>query len=210
MILSHTLGFPRIGAQRELKFALERHWRGEIDTAALEAVGRELRQRHWALQRDAGLDFVTVGDFAYYDHVANHIQLLGCEPARFGFDGSESELARHFTLARGVAAGSRGCAGAGPAHGGHPALEMTKWFDTNYHYLVPEFLPDTAFSLASSRLFDEVAEARALGHAVKAVVPGPLSFLWLGKEKADFDRLALLDRLLPVYGQLLSRLKRNP
>ncbi|TDN48202.1 5-methyltetrahydropteroyltriglutamate--homocysteine S-methyltransferase [Azoarcus indigens] len=213
MILSHTLGFPRIGAQRELKFALERHWRGELDAAALEAVGRELRQRHWALQRDAGLDFVTVGDFAYYDHVANHIQLLGCEPARFGFDGSEGELTRYFTLARGVAAdiaGSAagcGCAAAGPAHDGRPALEMTKWFDTNYHYLVPEFLPDTAFSLASSRLFDEVAEARALGHAVKAVVLGPLSFLWLGKEKATFDRLALLERLLPVYGQLLSRLK---
>src|ERR1700710_2495471 len=85
MIRTHILGFPRMGAQRELKFALERHWRGEIDAAALEAVGAQLRERPWALQRDAGLDLVTVGDFAFYDQVANHIQLFGCEPARFGF-----------------------------------------------------------------------------------------------------------------------------
>src|SRR6478752_2704969 len=100
--LVHTLGFPRMGAQRELKFALERHWRGEIDRDALEAVGADLRARHWQAQRDAGLDLVTVGDFAFYDHVANHIQLLGCEPARFDF-AAEPELARYFTMARGVA-----------------------------------------------------------------------------------------------------------
>src|SRR6185436_14595378 len=131
---THTLGFPRMGAQRELKAALERHWRGEIDAAALENTGRELRARHWALQRDAGLDFVAVGDFAFYDHVANHIQMFGCEPARFGFSGDEPELARYFTMARGVAAEHEhgdGC-GCGQANGGAtPALEMTKWFDTN-------------------------------------------------------------------------------
>ncbi|KYC29432.1 5-methyltetrahydropteroyltriglutamate--homocysteine methyltransferase [Sterolibacterium denitrificans] len=202
MTIIHTLGFPRMGAQRELKFALEGHWRGEIDAAELEAVGRQLRPRHWQAQRDAGLDFVSVGDFAYYDHVANHIQLLGCEPARFGFSGDEPALARYFTLARGVARE------AGASGDGHPALEMTKWFDTNYHYLVPEFTPETAFSLADERLFAEVAEAQALGHPVKAVLLGPLSFLWLGKEKAaGFDRLGLLDKLLPVYGQILARLK---
>ncbi|NML28631.1 5-methyltetrahydropteroyltriglutamate--homocysteine S-methyltransferase [Zoogloea dura] len=194
MIHTHILGFPRIGAQRELKFALEAHWRGELDRPALEAIGRDLRARHWALQRDAGLDCVSVGDFAFYDHVAGHIQLLGCEPPRFGFSGREDELERHFTLARGV---------------GHPALEMTKWFDTNYHYLVPEFLPETRFRLASGRLFAEVAEARALGHRVKVTLLGPLSFLWLGKERGGqpFDRLALLEHLLPVYGQILQRLK---
>jgi len=210
MIRTHTLGFPRMGAQRELKFALERHWRGEIDAAALEAAGRELRVRHWALQRDAGLDFVTVGDFAFYDHVANHVQMFGCEPARFGFSGDEPALARYFTMARGVAAehthddaGSCGHAGGD----GKPALEMTKWFDTNYHYLVPEFDAETTFRLASRRLLAEVAEALLLGHPVKAVVLGPLSFLWLGKEKtAGFDRLGLLDRLLPVYAELLTRL----
>ena len=207
----HTLGFPRMGAQRELKFALERHWRGETDAAALEATAATLRERHWALQRAAGLELVTVGDHALYDHVAHHIQLLGCEPARFGFDGQEPEIARYFAMARGVAAdGAHDDAGCchGPAAQGRPALEMTKWFDTNYHYLVPEFGAATRFRLASERLFDEVAQARLAGHAVKAVLLGPLSFLWLGKEKeAGFDRFALLDQLLPVYEEILARLK---
>ena len=206
MIRTHILGFPRIGVQRELKFAVERHWRGELDAHALEAVGRDLRARHWALQRDAGLDCVTVGDFAFYDHVARHIQMFGCEPERFGFGDGEGELARHFAMARGVTSAPHGACCASAA-GGNAALEMTKWFDTNYHYLVPEFLPDTQFSLDAQRLFDEVAEARALGHRTKAVVIGPLSFLWLGKEKADFDRLDLLERLLPVYGRLLAGLR---
>ncbi|WP_394789974.1 5-methyltetrahydropteroyltriglutamate--homocysteine S-methyltransferase [Rhodoferax sp.] len=207
----HTLGFPRMGAQRELKFALESHWRGDSTAAELEAVGAELRARHWALQRDAGLDFVTVGDFAYYDHVANHIQLLGCEPARFGFSGQETELARYFAMARGVNAGhehSPDCGCGSASTQGQPALEMTKWFDTNYHYLVPEFSAATQFQIASERLFDEVAQAKQAGHAVKAVLLGPLSFLWLGKEKqAGFDRLALIDSLLPVYESILARLK---
>ncbi len=210
MIRTHILGYPRIGAQRELKFALERHWRGEIDAAALEATGRELRQRHWAQQRLAGLEFVTAGDFAYYDHVAHHIQMLGCEPARFGFSGDEPELARYFTMARGVAeehVHGDACACNPTASDGKPALEMTKWFDTNYHYLVPEFGPETTFRLASRRLLDEVAEAQALVHRVKPVLLGPLSFLWLGKAKAEgFDRLSLLDALLPVYVELLTRL----
>ena len=209
IVCTHVLGFPRIGAARELKSALERHWRGEIGIDELEAAGRELRRRHWQLQRDAGLDFVTVGDFAFYDHVGNHIQMLGCEPARFAFRGNEPELARYFTLARGVAAENahgEGCA-CGSAGEGRPALEMTKWFDTNYHYLVPEFDPGTRFSLSSRRLFAEVAEAQALGHRVKVVLLGPLSFLWLGKEKADaFDRLSLLETLLPAYLEVLIRL----
>ncbi|AVO50369.1 5-methyltetrahydropteroyltriglutamate--homocysteine S-methyltransferase [Melaminivora suipulveris] len=216
-VLTHTLGFPRMGAARELKFALERHWRGEIDAAALQAVGAELRTRHWQAQRDAGLGLVTVGDFAYYDHMANHIQLLGCEPARFGFAPGASELACYFALARGTTGHDPLVCGAGCAHGhaasqGHAALEMTKWFDTNYHYLVPELHADTQFHLGSERLFDEVREAQALGHAVKAQLVGPLTFLWLAKDKGDagdapFDRLALLERLLPVYAQILARLK---
>jgi len=210
MIRTHVLGFPRIGAQRELKSALERHWRGEIGEASLEATGRLLRARHWQMQRDAGLDHVTVGDFAYYDHVANHIQLLGCEPERFGAQAGESELARYFRLARGVAAEhvhDDGCGCTAADSAGCPALEMTKWFDTNYHYLVPEFGPQTRFRVGSHRLFDEVAEAQRLGHRVKPVLLGPLSFLWLGKEKADgFARLDLLDALLPVYVEILTRL----
>ncbi|MDR0735772.1 MAG: 5-methyltetrahydropteroyltriglutamate--homocysteine S-methyltransferase [Zoogloeaceae bacterium] len=199
---THILGFPRMGENRELKFALERHWRGEITLDELDEVGRDLRERHWALQREAGLDFVTVGDFAFYDHVANHIQFLGCEPARFGFSG-EDELSRYFTLARGVAREGKGASRQKSC----PALEMTKWFDTNYHYLVPEFSADTTFSPQDGRLFSEVEEARALGHPVKAVLIGPLTFLWLGKEKTPgFSRLNLLEKLLPVYRQILARL----
>jgi len=217
-IHTHIPGFPRIGAARELKFALESHWRGELDEAGLEAVGRELRARHWALQARAGLDFVSVGDFAFYDQVANHVQLLGCEPARYGFDPLQSQLSRYFAMARGDGGTAHAACAAGCGHEhahndlhASAALEMTKWFDTNYHYLVPEFTAETAFSLACERLFDEVAEAQALGHAVKAVLLGPLSFLWLGKEKGDrasgFNRLDLLDKLLPVYGAVLDRLK---
>ena len=212
-IRTHILGFPRIGAARELKLALESHWRGEVSEAALEATGQQLRARHWALQRDAGLDYVTVGDFALYDQVANHIQLLGCEPARFHFTPEQSPLARYFSMARGEATQAQH-AHCGHAHhsnaAGTAALEMTKWFDTNYHYLVPELSPQTQFSLACERLLAEVAEAQALGHQVKAALIGPLTFLWLGKEKTpSFERLALLEQLLPVYGALLDRLKQQ-
>ena len=214
-VLTHTLGFPRMGAQRALKFALESFWRGDSTEAELQATAAQLRQTHWQAQADAGLGCVTVGDFALYDHVANHIQLLGCEPARFGFDAHTPELARYFAMARGVSAHTTpdhaGCsAGCTAKHhtAGQPALEMTKWFDTNYHYLVPEFSAHTQFHLASERLFDEVAEAQALGHRVKAVLLGPLSFLWLGKSKAaEFDRFSLLAQLLPVYEAVLARLK---
>lgn len=226
-IHTHTLGYPRIGAQRELKFALESYWRGETDAADLLATAAQLRQRHWQTQADAGLDFVTVGDFALYDHVANHIQLLGCEPARFGFDAQTPTLERYFTMARGVASangakqvctsgytpvqtGNPSDATADPASAstGQPALEMTKWFDTNYHYLVPEFDTSTSFFLHSEQLLEEIAQAQALGHRVKAVLLGPLSFLWLGKSKTpDLNRLDLLDELLVVYAQLLAKLK---
>lgn len=202
-IALHVPGFPRIGAARELKFALERYWRDELPASALEQTAAALRARHWAAQRDAGLDYVTVGDFALYDHVANHIQLLGCEPARFAFGDAETPLQRYCIMARGRS--GRDACSCGSAHAASPALEMTKWFDTNYHYLVPEFEAGTTFTLSSERLFDEVAEAQALGHAVKVTLLGPLTFLWLGKGLDD--RLALLDRLLPVYGEILARLK---
>ncbi len=200
----HILGFPRLGKNRELKFALESHWRGQTAAAELEATARRLRANHWALQRAAGLDYVSVGDFALYDHVLNHVQLLGCEPARFGFGAETPEIERYFIMARGRA----GEAAAACSCGGHSsaALEMTKWFDTNYHYLVPEFDADTQFRLASERLFDEIAEAQAQGHRVKAQLIGPLSFLWLGKSQG-MERLELLDRLLPAYGAILSRIK---
>ncbi|MHB8848035.1 MAG: 5-methyltetrahydropteroyltriglutamate--homocysteine S-methyltransferase [Burkholderiales bacterium] len=211
MTTIHSLGFPRIGKHRELKFALEKFWHGEIDVAALESQGRELRAEHWQIQKKAGLDFVSAGDFAYYDQMLNHIQLLGCEPARFQFDAKTSELDRYFTLARGVANETAACCGgSGQGHAEHGswALEMTKWFDTNYHYLVPEFTAETQFRLNSERLFDQVREAQGLGHQVKASLIGPLTFLYLGKEKtAGLNRLSLLDKLVPVYAEILRKLK---
>ena len=193
MAQTHVLGMPRIGAKRELKFALEAFWRGDIDEAALRATASGIRQANWQRQAAAGLAHVAVGDFAYYDPMLTHVALLGCAPARFGF-GQKLGLAEYFQLARG--------------NPDRHAMEMTKWFDTNYHYLVPEFHPDTNFALDDGWLFDEVAEAQTAGFAPKPVLIGPLTFLYLGNEKrAGFDRLDLLDRLLPVYGQILARLK---
>jgi len=193
MALAHVLGAPRIGPHRELKFALERHWRGELDEAGLRAAASGIRQANWRAQAEAGLDCVAVGDFAYYDPMLTHVALFGCAPARFGF-GARIGLAEYFQLARGNA----------DCH----AMEMTKWFDTNYHYLVPEFGPDTAFTLDGRWLLDEVAEAQTAGFKAKPVLIGPLTFLYLGKPKqAGFDRLDLLDRLLPAYVRLLAALR---
>ena len=196
MALAHSLGFPRIGRDRELKKALEDYWAGEIDQPALLQAGRELRARHWQVQADAGLDLLPVGDFAWYDQVLTHSLTVGAVPSRFASD-SLPTLDTLFQMARGVSQGGKQTF----------ACEMTKWFDTNYHYLVPEFSRDQDFSLQWTQLFDEVAEAQALGYAVKPVVLGPLSYLWLGKVKGEgFNKLELLDKLLPVYVQIFNRL----
>jgi 5-methyltetrahydropteroyltriglutamate--homocysteine methyltransferase len=188
----HNLGFPCIGVNRELKHAVEAFWKGESTLAKLEQTGRELRARHWRLQQDRGVQMVPVGDFAWYDRMLNMSALLGCAPRRFGF-GGQITLDQYFQLARGNEA--------------QGAMEMTKWFDTNYHYLVPEFDAGTSFSIGVERLFDELAEARQAGAVPKPVLIGPLTFLWLGKEKqADFNRLDLLPALLPVYVEVLRRL----
>ncbi|KUZ98943.1 5-methyltetrahydropteroyltriglutamate--homocysteine methyltransferase [Burkholderia latens] len=201
MVTTHNLGFPRIGAKRELKFGLERYWKGESSRDALRALGAELRQRHWAQQRD--LDLAPLGDFAFYDHVLDMSFTLGNLPKRVqGFHGDS--LDNYFRVARGRSAQSDGEHAA--CCGGVAAGEMTKWFDTNYHYIVPEFHADTNFSLDPSRLLQQLAEAQALGVAVKPVILGPVTYLWLGKVKDDSDRLALLPKLLPVYGALLDTL----
>lgn len=193
MALAHILGFPRIGAQRELKFALESFWRGDTDQAALESSGRELRARHWALQAQAGMDFVTVGDFAWYDQVLNTLAMLGALPERFGFDPQQLHLPDYFTLARGSS--------------DYFAMEMTKWFDTNYHYLVPEWSASTRFDGGVDWLHEEVREAQAQGHRVKVALVGPLSLLFLGKIKGGLThKLDLLPRVLAGYQKLLQRL----
>jgi len=196
MALAHNLGFPRIGRDRELKKALEAFWSGKIEQESLLQTGRELRAAHWQLQRDAGLELVPVGDFAWYDQVLTHSLMVGAVPERFGAPES-ADLDTLFRMARGV---SRNGAQTF-------ACEMTKWFDTNYHYLVPEFTRGQAFSLQWTQLFEEVDEAIALGHRVKPVVLGPLSYLWLGKTKGgEFDKLELLEALLPVYVEIFNRL----
>ena len=206
MALAHNLGFPRIGADRELKKALEAYWKGDIDQAALKDVGRQLRATHWQLQKDAGIDLVPVGDFAWYDQVLTHSLTFGVIPPRFSSTLDEQRqptLDTLFGMARGA---SQSCCGA--EHGkGQYAQELTKWFDTNYHYLVPEFSQDQRFDLSWNELFEETAEAQALGHKVKPVIIGPLTYLWLGKAKGnEFNKLDLLENLLPVYAQILSRL----
>lgn len=196
MSIAHVLGFPRIGANRELKKALEAYWKGESTQAQLQETGYTLRVRHWEAQRKAGMDFVAVGDFSFYDQVLDTSALLGVVPPRFDWHNDEVDLDTYFRMARGAA----------PTGQAVPACEMTKWFDTNYHYLMPEFDLAQSFRIASSKLFNEVTEARALGFPVKAVLLGPLTYLWLGKTTSDFERLALLDLLLPVYRKILTRL----
>ena len=201
MTVSHILGYPRIGAQRELKKATEAYWKGESTRSELERTGRELRLRHWQAQQDAGLDFVSVGDFAFYDQVLNVSVALGAVPTRFNAQhevaGGDIDLDTTFRMARGRAPSGEPAA----------ACEMTKYFDTNYHYLVPELHEGQTFTLASNRLFDEVDEALRAGFTPKVTLTGPLTWLWLGKTKGgDFDRLTLLDSVLNVYGEILARL----
>jgi 5-methyltetrahydropteroyltriglutamate--homocysteine methyltransferase len=194
MSVAHILGFPRMGAKRELKSLLEAFWKAELSEHQLLAAGRELRAAHWQRQREAGLDFVTVGDFAWYDHVLQTLVHVGGLPARFGFPADALTIAQHFALARG--------------NDLQPAMEMTKWFDTNYHFLVPEWSAATRFDATGKWLLDEVREAQSLGHPVKAVLIGPLTLLHLGKVKGGaLDKLALLPSLIGAYRRLLASVK---
>ena len=199
MVTTHSLGFSRIGAKRELKFALESYWKGDSSRDKLNSLGAQLRQRHWANQ--GGLDLVPVGDFSFYDQVLDMSFILGNLPERVqGFHGDA--LDNYFRVARGRSTSQGECC----ASAGVQAGEMTKWFDTNYHYIVPEFTTATEFSLDASRLLEQLNEAKQLGIKFKPVIIGPVTYLWLGKAKDDSDKLALLERLLPVYGALLDLL----
>ena len=202
MVTTHNLGFPRIGASRELKFGLETYWKGQSSLSDLKALGAQLRQRHW--QHQAALGWVPVGDFAFYDQVLDMSFTLGNLPERVsGFHGDA--LDNYFRVARGRSAQRSDDHGA--CCGGVAAGEMTKWFDTNYHYIVPEFSSDTAFKLDASRLLAQLAEAKGIN--AKPVIIGPVSYLALGKAKDDSNKLALLPRLLPVYIELLAQLAEH-
>ena len=201
MVTTHNLGFPRIGAKRELKFALESYWKGQSSRDDLKALGIQLRQRHW--QEQSGLDLVPVGDFAFYDQVLDMSFTLGNLPERArGFHGDQ--LDNYFRVARGRSA--QGAEEHAGCCGGIAAGEMTKWFDTNYHYIVPEFTAATEFKLNASRLLEQLGEAKAQGVKAKPVIIGPVTYLWIGKAKDDSNKLALLERLLPVYAELLDKL----
>src|SRR6266568_3595047 len=197
MPIAHTLGFPPLGAGRELKRATEGYWSGTVSREDLLRTGAELRARHWRLQQATGIDLIPSNDFSYYDRVMDACALFGAVPKRYGWVGGPVDLDTYFAMARGMQKGGRDVT----------AMEMTKWFDTNYHYIVPEFEPGQTFRLSSSKPVDEFQEAKALGIHTKPVLVGPVTFLLLGKIRtARFDRLALLDALLPVYAEALSRL----
>lgn len=196
-VINHTLGFPRVGLKRELKRAQEDYWAGKIDQSALLETGYQLRVRHWEQQKNAGVDLLPVGDFAWYDQVLTTSLLLGNVPPRHQNEDGSIDLDTLFRVARGRAPTGK------PAAAG----EMTKWFNTNYHYIVPEFQQGQQFKLSWNQLFDEVDEALKLGYNVKPVVIGPITYLWLGKVKGPaFDRLSLLKDLLPAYQEILARL----
>ncbi len=198
MAITHNLGFPRIGAGRELKFAQEAFWQGKLSAAELQTTAAALRATHWQQQQQQGLDWIAVGDFSLYDQVLDMSVTLGNLPARASA-AEGNELDHYFRVARGRSASDSTCCNI---HAG----EMTKWFDTNYHYIVPEFHSDTEFSLNAERLVTQLAEAYAHGVAAKPVIIGPVSYLLLGKSKDTSNRLALLDKLLSVYGELLQTL----
>jgi len=197
MIKTHNLGFPRIGANRELKHAVEAFWKGDITEVALLECAAKLRAEHWQIQSESGLDLIPVGDFSLYDQVLDTSVMLGCVPERFNHNEQNVSLETYFRMARGRSATGEDVS----------ACEMTKWFDTNYHYIVPEFTQQQHFKLSSDRLFDQVEEALIQGHSVKPIILGPLSYLWLGRVKGDnFNKLDLLEGLLTTYEEILNRL----
>lgn len=206
MVTIHNLGFPRIGEKRELKFAQEKYWNNSISQHELQKVATTLRDKHWRHQ--AALDLSPVGDFSFYDQVLDTSFLLGNIPQRVhdlttrGQKPSpETELDNYFRVARGRASidePEQTCIAAG---------EMTKWFDTNYHYIVPEFNQATEFSLNAQNLLNQIHEAKLLAVNFKPVVIGPVTYLWLGKSKDNSNKLELLDKLLPIYSQLFEELR---
>jgi len=199
MAVATIPGYPRIGKHRELKKALEAYWSGKIGEEELLAAGAEVRRSGWEAQAGAGIDVSPVNDFSFYDQVLDTVALVGAVPERYGWSGGNVDLDTYFAMARGRT-GERDVR----------AMEMTKWFDTNYHYIVPELHRDMTFALSSTKPFDEYTEARALGVNAKPVLLGPVTFLLLGKtvlpHDESFDRLSLLDAILPVYVEAVRRL----
>ena len=200
MVTAHNLGFPRIGLRRGLKKAVESFWNGKISQEELEKISQEIQIEIWKIQAKAGIDLIPVGDFSYYDHMLDMSALLGVIPERFRCSDKSFDLNTYFCMARGQAPNGQ------EAH----ACEMTKWFDTNYHYIVPELTAEQQFCITSEKLFHSIKLAVQQGHQVKPVLVGPLTFLWLSKIKGqDFDKLNLLSKLIPVYNEVIARLQQQ-
>lgn len=202
LIKNHILGFPRIGLKRELKIAQEKYWSGKISLEELLIVGKKIRKKNWKKQKELGLDFLTVGDFAWYDHVLTTSVMVGNIPERHKSENQKNILDILFNIARGKS--SSDCK---TVH----ASEMTKWFNTNYHYIVPEFSKNQNFSFFYKQLLKDIEEASVLNHPIKVVLLSPVTYLWLGKIKGkNFNKLDLLPKLLNVYKKILKKIyKKN-
>lgn len=201
-LLTNNLGFPRIGHQRELKRATEAYWKGDIGKDELLKTAAGIRKENWILQAEAGIDLIPSNDFSIYDQVLDTAAMVGAVPERFGWDGGDVGLDLYFRMARGVQEKEAGKNGSAAQ-----AMEMTKWFDTNYHYIVPEFHARQTFKSSMKKPVNEFREARAYGIKTKPVLLGPVSFLLLGKSRdAGFSPLSLLGGLLPVYVEVLKDL----
>lgn len=199
MLKSAILGYPRFGLRRELKRTLESFWKGQSTETDLRQVGAELRHYNWQLMSDAGINIIPSNDFSYYDQMLDATAMVGAVPSRYRWSGVTVDLSTYFAMARGAQNDGLDV----------PAMEMTKWFDTNYHFIVPEFQPDQTFRLGSSKAVDEYREAKALGIETRPVVIGPVSYLLLGKTiDADVSPLSLLTKLVPVYSEVLDLLAR--
>lgn len=202
-MLKNNLGYPRVGAHRELKKASEQYWAGKINRDDLFAVARQLRLQNWQTQVDAGIDLIPCNDFSFYDQVLDTSLMLGNIPERYTLvltqNKTNTEIDLYFAMARGYQKDGLDVT----------AMEMTKWFDTNYHYIVPEFVKDQQFKLFSEKVFDEFILAKQHTRNIpKPVLIGPVSYLLLGKEKQPgFDRIDLIKKIVPVYIEVLKRLK---
>ncbi len=191
---THVLGFPRIGANRELKRALESYWRREISETELTAVADALKMENWRTQSQAGLAWVTTGDFSFYDHILDTIALVGAVPERFGWNGESVDLDTYFRMAR------------GDVKRNLSAMEMTKWFDANYHYIVPEITPRTALRRGSSKVVTETRQAINAGYEAKPVLVGPVTFLSVAKEFDGANRWDCLEALTAIYCEVIREL----
>ncbi|MGN6820229.1 MAG: 5-methyltetrahydropteroyltriglutamate--homocysteine S-methyltransferase, partial [Sphingomonas sp.] len=197
-----TLGFPRIGPRRELKVALESFWSGQSSEAELLEAAAGLRTAAWARQKSLGTDWLPSNDFSLYDHVLDTSLMLGAIPERYGKTAGEADLSTYFAMARGTTGDEASCR---HGHGSLTACEMTKWFDTNYHYMVPELVAGQKLALSSAKIVDEYREARAQGYETRPVLLGPVTWLSLAKGHG-VDPFDYLDEVLGLYTAILTQL----